>query len=85
MKEWLRLAIDKTVARRALVCMGIVGAVLITINHGHAIFRGDLSAGRLVQMGLTLLVPYCVSTVSSVGAIRGMRRGQGRESGGAGK
>jgi len=77
MNEWLQLAFERGVVRRALVCVVVVGAVLITINHGEAIIRGDLTAGRLVQIGLTLLVPYCVSTVSSVGAMQALRRTQG--------
>lgn len=81
MKEWLQTAFEGTVVRRALICVVVVGAVLITINHGDAIFHGDITAGRLVQMGLTLLVPYCVSTVSSVGALRGLRRRQGNGGG----
>jgi hypothetical protein len=74
MKEWLELALDGTVVRRALFCVVIVGAVLISINHGDAIVRGDVTMGRIIQIGLTLLVPYCVSTVSSVAAMR-TRRG----------
>jgi hypothetical protein len=74
MKESFELARDPAVVRRALVCMAVVGAVLITINHGDAIVRGDITPGRLVQMALTLLVPYCVSTASSVGAMRSARR-----------
>jgi hypothetical protein len=50
--------------------MLVVGAVLIAINHGDAIRKGQLTQGRLVQIGLTLLVPYCVSTFSSVSAMR---------------
>jgi len=74
MKAWLLLAFQKDVVRRALICVIIVGAVLIGINHGGALLRGDLSAGRLMQIGLTLLVPYCVSTFSSVAAMRNNRR-----------
>jgi hypothetical protein len=74
MKESFELALDRAVVRRALVCMVVVGAVLITINHGDALVRGDVTPGRLVQMALTLLVPYCVSTASSVGAMRSARR-----------
>jgi hypothetical protein len=74
MNEWFQLALDRAVVRRALICMLVVGAILITINHGDAIWRGEITAGRLVQMGLTLLVPYCVSTASSVGALRAVRR-----------
>jgi hypothetical protein len=50
-----------------------VGAILIAINHGDALIRGQVSAGRLFQMGLTVLVPYMVSTLSSVEALRSKR------------
>jgi len=74
MKDGFQQASDGAVVRRALWCMAIVGAVLITINHGDALVAGEVSGKRLIQIGLTLLVPYCVSTVSSVGAMRAFRR-----------
>ena len=74
MREWLALAFDGTVVRRALCCVLVVGAVLIGINHGDAIINGELTPARLVKMALTLLVPYCVSTYSSVSALRAFRR-----------
>ena len=74
MREWLELAFEGVVVRRALWCVVVVGAVLIGINHGDAILRGQVTAGRLVRMVLTLLVPYCVSTYSSVCALRAFRR-----------
>jgi hypothetical protein len=52
----------------------IVGSILVIINHGDAIVRGDLSAGRLLRIVLTVSVPYCVSTYSSVGALRASAR-----------
>jgi len=33
--------------------------------------QGELDSGRLLKMGLTVLVPYTVSTLSSVQALRG--------------
>jgi len=74
MKDWLQLAFDRAVVRRALICVVIVGAVLIAINHGSALLAGELTSARLVQIGMTLLVPYCVSTCSSVAAMRADRR-----------
>ena len=74
--EWLRLAIDRSVVRRALGYAVVVGAILIAINHGGAILRGDLPANRLIQIGLTVLVPYLVSTFSSVGVMRQFRAGE---------
>jgi len=52
----------------------IVGAILITINHGDAIVRGELDGTRVLKMLLTIVVPYVVSTLSSVGALRGQQR-----------
>ena len=70
MVEWLRLACDASVVRRALGYAVVVGAILIAVNHGVAILNGDVEMGRLIQMGLTVLVPYLVSTFSSVGVMR---------------
>jgi hypothetical protein len=55
--------------RRAVGYAIVVGAVLIVINHGDAILSGHVDASRVLKMALTVLVPYCVSTASSVGAI----------------
>jgi hypothetical protein len=74
MHEWLQVATEPAVVRRALKYALVVGAILILINHGDALLHGDLSIGRLLKMGLTMLVPYAVSTASSVGAIREARR-----------
>jgi hypothetical protein len=70
----LALAFESSVVRRALAYAVVVGAVLIAINHGDALVRGEFDARRALKMGLTVLVPYCVSTLSSVGALRGVRR-----------
>ena len=70
MVVWLKLAFEPAVVRRATAFAVIVGAVLIAINHGDAILRGELDGVRAAKMGLTVIVPYVVSTLSSVGAIR---------------
>ena len=77
MKEWLQLAFSGPVRRRALRIMLVVGAILITINHGDAILRGDVDGARLARILLTLAVPYIVSTVSSVAAMREMSKRDG--------
>jgi hypothetical protein len=71
---FLELATQGPVVRRALGFAVVVGLVLITINHGDAILAGEVTARRLVKMGLTVLVPYTVSTLSSVSALRQARR-----------
>jgi hypothetical protein len=74
MSEWLRLARDPAVVRRALRTMAIVGAILTAINHGDALLRGDVDGMRVFRIFLTLFVPYAVSTTSSVAALRSVRR-----------
>jgi hypothetical protein len=69
-QSWSELAFSGPVVRRALLYALVVGSVLIAINHGDALLRDGLTLGRLLRMGLTVLVPYVVSTSSSVGALR---------------
>jgi hypothetical protein len=75
MSEWLRLALDGAVVRRALRTAVFVGSILIGINHGDALLRGDVDGSRLFRICLTLLVPYGVSTTSSVAALRSISGG----------
>ncbi len=77
MRDWLGVATRPDVMRRALGYAVVVGAILISINHGDALLRGELGPGRLLKMLLTAMVPYCVSTSSSVGAIRRLEQGRG--------
>ena len=74
--RWVQLATSGSVVRRAATIALIVGAVLVAINHGDAIVRGDVSPARALRIVLTVLVPYCVSTDSSVSAIRMATRKQ---------
>jgi len=46
----------------------IVGSLLIGINHAPAIVHHHLTRLRLAQICLTIIVPYMVSTISSVAA-----------------
>jgi len=69
MKEWLRLATQPSIVKRASKYAVVVGFILIAINHGDAILRGEVTRGRIFQMILTILVPYTVSTLSAVGAL----------------
>jgi|CXWL01.1.fsa_nt_gi hypothetical protein len=79
-EPWLRMALQPLVIRRAALYAVVVGAILIAINHGGALLAGDVSGNRIVRMVLTTAVPYVVSTLSSVGAMRAMEaRSQGFE------
>jgi hypothetical protein len=84
MREWLRIAWSASVRRRATRMALVVGSILIAINHGDAILEGKITRARLFRMVLTLVVPYLVSTFSSVGAIRGLQRPSPSREAGAG-
>ena len=74
MREWFELATSGPVVRRALGYALVVGAILIGINHGDVILSGSVGRERLLKMGLTVIVPYLVSTFSSVAALKDVRR-----------
>ncbi len=74
MSSWLSIATRPRVMRRAALYGVVVGAILITINHGDALLMGDIDGVRIAKMTLTPLVPFIVSTLSSVGAIRNFER-----------
>ena len=55
---------------RALKMAFIVGIVLAIINHGDHIFLGTMTVTNWTKILITFCVPFCVSTVSSVLAIK---------------
>ena len=65
------LAIRSDVCRRALTVALIVGPVIGLINHSAKIVGGTMESGDWLRFGLTFIVPYSVSTWSSVMALRG--------------
>ncbi len=67
--EWCSLVCRVSVVKRGLKFAVIVGIILIAINHGDTILRGELQPINYIKMGLTVIVPYMVSVFSSVGAI----------------
>jgi len=65
----------KTVTRidvllRALKMASIVGIILAIINHGDHILLGTMTYNNWVKILFIFCVPFCVSTISSVLAIR---------------
>ncbi len=74
MSERLRIASSRPVVTRALKYALGVGALLIAINQGDHILAGTLTSGNAAKMALTVLVPYCVSTASSVSAALDLQR-----------
>ncbi|MEM7315150.1 MAG: nitrate/nitrite transporter NrtS [Planctomycetota bacterium] len=62
----IAIAISGPVVKRALVLAAIVGTLLILINHGKCIATGHFNVHCMMCCVLTVMVPYCVSTISSV-------------------
>ena len=73
LRTWLTLAAHPATVARARLTALIVGTVLVAINHGPAILAGAFTRERVFQILLTYMVPYTVSTVSSVATRHEMR------------
>jgi len=70
LNKYLTIALSSEVVGTALRLALVVGTILALINHGAEILQGTLTKGNIYQMALTYLVPYSVSTYSSVKAIQ---------------
>lgn len=62
-------AFEPALVKRAIIISLVVGTILVVINHGAIIYKGQACWFTLLQILLNLAVPYTVSTVSSVLAI----------------
>ena len=69
-QSFWRIAADPGVVKRAARIALIVGTVIAVINHGDRIVTGTMDTTAWFKCALTFLVPYAVSTYSSVMAIR---------------
>jgi hypothetical protein len=47
-----------------------VGPILVAVNQGDVLLQGGLNFFCWLKIGLTIMVPYFVSTVSSVAALK---------------
>ena len=65
-----QVAFRKDVFFRAFKMALIVGVVLAIINHGDHIFLGTMKVTNWIKIFVTFCVPFCVSTISSVLAIK---------------
>jgi len=73
-ESWVSLALSWPVVRRALGYALVVGFVLAMINHGDCLVGGYFRTSCLLKIVVTACVPYAVSTLSSVQAIRWQSR-----------
>ena len=68
--SFFAIATSRSVVLRAMRIAGVVGIVLAAINHADTVLSGQATATTVPKIVVTFLVPYCVSTYSSVGAVR---------------
>jgi hypothetical protein len=71
-RGWLSLALGDGTPKRAATVAVVVGTILVAINQGDVILAGNWPI--LWKVGLTYLVPYCVTTYGAVTAKRAMLR-----------
>ena len=65
-KRWIELARRPDIVKRSTRVALVVGTLLAIINHGARLLDLDVDAEIALKIGLTYLVPYCVSTWASV-------------------
>lgn len=71
------LAVSAGVVRRAFKVALIVGTLLALINHVDAVIAGSFTTKNFIQVLLSYLVPYLVSTYSAVHALQeGLKKSQ---------
>jgi len=68
--EYLSIAFSREICTTSLKVSLIVGTLLVLINHGAAVFDSSVTTENVWQIALTYLVPFCVSTYSSVKVLR---------------
>jgi hypothetical protein len=66
MKQRLKIAKQPAVVRTATRFALVVGPILVMINHGDSIIAGEMTTIDWLKSALTMLVPYTVSTLSSI-------------------
>lgn len=64
------IATQKSIVLRASKIAAVVGVILAVLNHGDRVLTGQFDLVTFLKIVSTFLVPYCVSTYSSVLAVR---------------
>ena len=66
--EHLSLALDPGIVKRGLGFSVVVGSILVLINHGDRLNPEEFGTIPIYKVCLTYLVPYVVSSLSSIQA-----------------
>ena len=60
------VATQRNTVLRAMKIAVVVGAILVVINEGSQLLSGELDTAGLIRVAMNFVVPYLVSTVSTV-------------------
>lgn len=64
--KWLVITFKRDILIRSTKIALVVGTILALLNHGDKIVNAQVSLTDIFKMTITYLVPFCVSTYSSV-------------------
>ena len=65
-QKFLKSLVESQILLRSLKIAVVVGTILVCINHGDLILKGDTEKIEWYKIALTYIVPYCVSTYSAI-------------------
>lgn len=60
-REYLACLFNSTLAPTAIRVALTIGTLLFLINHGAALWKGQMNTDRWISACLTYIVPYCVN------------------------
>ena len=66
LRTFFAIATERGTVVRAVKIALIVGCILVAVNEGSVLLRGELDADGWMRATMNFAVPYCVSTVSTV-------------------
>lgn len=72
-KDTLKLYFYPPVMLTAVKVAVVVGTILALINHGDALLFAELKHSDMFKIALSYLVPYLVSSYSSVKTLQSMK------------
>ena len=74
-RHWLEAAVDGRTLRRSLAIALVVGTALAALIHGSALIRGAVAPEQARQVALFYLLPFMVSMLAALLAVRGRADG----------
>lgn len=66
MNEWLKIAVEREIAKTGIQVAIVVGTILVAINYFDNIIEGELFLTDYFKIAITYSVPYFVSTYSCI-------------------